>query len=281
MKFPSSCRNKSYGFSLKIIFCWTLGLSLFSCNQIPDPRLFQNNNQGIESLLSQNYLSAKDSFIRSLEYSPFQSEVLLNLGLSFQMMQDPEKALITYQKVDEISRDPAAQFSARFNKGLIHQVKNEVDLALFEYQKALNIKPDSVEVKTNIELLIQKQKNQSQSEQGDSGQSSQDSKNKSDKNKSDKNQKDQQDSDKSKDQNKDKESDKNKDQGQGSEKDQKQKDSKDPYKQNAKYKPREFKGELSQSDVNKILGELKNQEQKIRGNYYKSETKDKPRDKDW
>ncbi|MGZ5280485.1 MAG: tetratricopeptide repeat protein, partial [Pseudobdellovibrionaceae bacterium] len=49
-----------------------------------------------------------------------------------------------------------------------------------------------------------------------------------------------------------------------------------------KPQPQKFKsGELTQGDVNKILGEIKQQEQKIRAEFNKKETKDEPRDKDW
>lgn len=234
---------------------------------VPDPRLFQNNKQGVEALQTQNFLSAKDSFIRALEYAPFSAEVLINLGLSFQLSQDPEKALSTYQKAEEIATQPALKFLARYNRGQLLHFSGKVDEALVDYQRALELKPDSIEVKTNIEMMIQRQQQQQKGD-GDGDSNNQDQKNdKNDK----KDSKDGQDKDQ-------KDKDDKKDDKDGQKKEQ-PKDKQ--MKESKKYKPREFKGELSQSDVNKILGELKNQEQKIRGNYYKNESKDQPRDKDW
>lgn len=245
---------------------------LLACERFPDPRLFVENRLGQKFMETQNFVESRDHFIAALEFDPFRPELHSNLGLGFLLSQDPDKAIQSFKKAEELSvgskQEAPLKFVSRFNQGVVQSMQGKIDEALNAYQKALEVNPESLETKTNIELLIQSQQQQQQGEG--------ESKN------SDPNQgKDpKENSDKSKD-------GKDKDKDQKDQKDQKddnQKDKKDKnrdYKPNQKYKPREFKGEMNQSDVNKILGEIKAQEQKIRANYNKSEAKDKPRDKDW
>jgi Ca-activated chloride channel family protein len=244
---------------------------LFACERFPDPRLFVENKLGQKFMEAQNFIESRDHFIAALEYDPFRPELHSNLGMGFLLSQDPDKALQSFKKSEELSlgskQEAPLKFVNRFNQGVVQSMQSKIDEALAAYQGALEVNPDSVETKTNIELLIQSQ--QQQQGEGDSKDSESnqgnDSKEKSDKSKDGQDQK-------------------QKDPNDDSQKDDKQKDKKDKnreYKPNQKYQPREFKGEMNQSDVNKILGEIKSQEQKIRANYNKSEAKDKPRDKDW
>jgi Ca-activated chloride channel family protein len=259
--------------ALTLTFCWCF----LGCEQIPDPRLFLENKLGQKFMEAQNFVESRDHFAAALEYDPFRPELHTNLGLGFLLSQDPDKALQSFKKSEDYSvglrQEAPLRFVNRFNQGVVHSMQGRIDEALAGYQQALAINPDSLETKTNIELLVQSQQNQSEGDSKNSDPNKEkDSKKDSDKSKDGKDQdgKDQKDKD---------QKDKDKDQKDKDKKDEKDKNR--DYKANQKYKPREFKGELNPADVNKILGEIKSQEQKIRANYNKSEAKDKPRDKDW
>lgn len=242
---------------MKIVLAFSMFLALTACGPgRPDLRTLELNHEGSEHLEKQSFPSATEKYLEALRFDPFIGALHLNLGLSFEGGEQAEKALQSYKESESLAlqdEDMGLVFMARFNQGQLLGKAKRVDEALEAYQKALEIIPNSLEVKTNIELLIQ-------SQSGGGG-------------------------DDKKDQNKDQ----NKGEGQdqqdkdGQDKDEK-KDSDQPQekKQSPKYKPRPFEGkELSEGDVKKILGELKQQEEKIRAEYNRKEVKEQPRDKDW
>ncbi|QLY26450.1 tetratricopeptide repeat protein [Bdellovibrio sp. KM01] len=252
----------------KLILCSIL-LSMTGCGDQLDLRTLKVNREGNALLEKQNYQGANEKYIEALRFNPYLSRVHSNLGLSFEGLQQAEKAQQSYAeagRLAEASKDANMLFVARFNEAQLLGKAKKVDEALELYQKALEIVPSSKEVKTNIELLIQTQ-------QGGGGQG--DNKDKKDQQQGkDQQQQQQQDQKGDKDQNKDQ-----KDQDGKDGKDQKEKQQ---YQNSAKYKPRPFAGkELSEGDVKKILGEIKQQEGKIRADYNRKETKEQPRDKDW
>lgn len=237
---------------------------LFSVAVHADLTALKLNNQGVDFLKNQNYLMAQEKFIQALAKEPFLSNIHFNLALSFYGLQQVDKAEASYLTAIKLASDEEIKFMSYFNLGeMFGKIKN-TELALKYYQEALRMKPDSQETKINIELLIQQQQQQDQKGQGQS-----------------KDQQDQQDEKDKKDQ-KDKQDSKG-EQEKKDEKDQGEKEQDQP-KQYGKNKPqpKEFKSEeLSQNDVNKILGELKQQEQKIRAEFNKKAGKEKARDKDW
>lgn len=233
------------------------------------------NREGNSGLRGNNYSGAMEKYLEALHYDPFVGPLHLNLGLSFEGLQQAEKALQSYKEAEALAvkeKDFKLVFMARFNQAQLLGKGKKVDEALAVYQKALEIIPSSIEVKTNIELLTQsqqggkdgqdKQDNQDKQQQGQQGQN--------------KDQKDQ------KDQKQDQKDQKGQGDDQKDQKDQNKQDEKKQVKQSPKYKPRPFKSEdLSEGDVKKILGELKQQEEKIRAEYNRKEVKEQPRDKDW
>lgn len=230
------------------------------------------NRQANTQLKAQNYAAAFDSYIKTLEFDPFSAETHLDLGLTYEGQQQPEKAAPSYENALKYAKNDDVKFMAYFNQAQLLGKDKKVDEALELYQKALGIEPASKETKHNIELLIQTQ----QQDQKGGGDDKKDQKDQKDK-------QDQQDKQDQKD-NKDKKDQKdNKDQKKD-DKDGKDKKKEQPqqYGKNQKYQPRPFKGqELSEGDVKKILGEIKQQEQKIRSEYNRKEVKEQPRDKDW
>lgn len=231
------------------------------------------NHEGVSELKKNNMLEGQARFSEALRFDPLSSAIHLNLGLSFYGFAQPEKgqpvdqnmiakAQGSYETALKFSHDPLTRFAALFNLGELMQKLQKKDEALAYYQQALELQPQSAEVKTNIELLMQ----DAQKKGGGEGQS--------------------QDQDKKEDQQKKDNPDGKGDKDQ-KEQDKDNKDNKDPEKKKGPYaknkpQPKPFKSEeLTQGDVNKILGEIKQQEGKIRADYYKKEVKEQPRDKDW
>ncbi len=235
-----------------------LTIMVVSCGpNRPHLKTLELNREGNKNLQAQSFGPAMDKYIEGLRYDPFAGALHLNLGLSFEGLQQAEKAIQSYKEAEALAlkeQNPTLIFMARFNQAQLLGKAKKVDEAIALYQKALEIIPSSVETKTNIELLTQSQQgqggqdNQQQNQQGNQNQQQ-------------------------------------KQQNQGDNKDQKDKDQKEEpqqVQQSSKYKPRPFQGkELSEGDVKKILGELKQQEEKIRAEYNRKEMKEQPRDKDW
>ena len=129
------------------------------------------------------------------------------------------------------------KFYILFNLGVLHSQESQIDQALHRYQQALELQPESKEIKTNIELLFQQQQQQQgqKSQQGNQG--------------------DNPDQNKDQQEEKEQQNEKNPDNKQNQDKQNKEQ--------------QDFKSKnLSKDDVRKILEELKNQENKIRMNEY-------------
>jgi tetratricopeptide (TPR) repeat protein len=224
-------------------------------------RVLELNKQGLELLKKQSYQAAQQKFAEALSIAPYSAELQVNLGLTFDGLSELDKAQQAYDLAAKLAQSPETRFAAHFNIAEIYGRQKKVDEALKFYQLALQDNPDSLEAKTNIELLIQSQKNG-----GGSGE------------KNDKDKKDDKKDDKKSDKNKDQNKDDKKDQDGDKDKDQKDKQG---YQKN-KPQPRPFKSEqLNQGDVKRILEELDRQEQRVRAEYNKKQIKEKPRDKDW
>lgn len=259
-----------------------LALVMVGCSpDRPHVETLKLNYNGAKLLQEKKFSEAQMAFLEALQYDPFRSGIHLNLGLSFEGLEFPDKALQSYQEAERLAQkedNKALLFAARFNQGEVLGKQKKIDEALAAYQKALEVLPGSTETKHNIELLIgssggqgQGQDDKKQDSQGDQKQQ-QDKKDGKGQGEQDK--KDQQkDSKDQKDQNQDKGKD-------GKDKDEK----KEPQSKTGgkKYVPRPFNGkDLSEGDVKKILGELKQQEGRIRADYNKADGKEQARDKDW
>ena len=215
-------------------------------------RSYFANRRGLSELQKKSYFPAYRQFLSGLETDPLNINLHLNIALSSELNEDFEKAEAGYRGIlGLLPKDSPERFAPLFNLGGVLARQKKIKEALAAYQQALDLQPDSKEVKTNIELLWQ------QGGGGGSGDSQEDKKN-------DKDQKGQQSQD-SKDQ-----KDQNKNQNQREEQKQKR----------PQPKPFDSK-ELSPQDVKKILDEIKNQEQAIRAQEYERGAKDSPKGKDW
>lgn len=223
-----------------IIFCFC------SLAQASTWNSYLLNEKAVESLKAEENGEGLQSLVQALSEDPLNSKLHMNLGLVLMALDEPEQAAKSFSVAGKIEKNKEMLFVAHFNAGVAFAAAKQVEKALQSYQKALEINPTSVEVKTNIELLLQSQQNQDQSGGGEGEP------------KKDQDQKD-------------------KGEGQGDQ------DQPPPQEQPQKQKkPKEFKSEeLTASDVKKILEELKSQEQGIRAKEYEKGPKERPSGKDW
>jgi tetratricopeptide (TPR) repeat protein len=260
-------------------------LSLTGCNRRQDPTLtvLRYDYEARKQLKAEHFEEALQNYYNIVQVYPNDAGPHSNIGVILNMVQKPEEALKSLEQALELAKqnhDSAAEFAVQYNMGWYFTGLKKIDEALEHYQAALEVKPSSIETKTNIELLIQ------QNKQGQNGEKS------DDQSKQDQDKKDQkpdegksgQDNKDQKDKNKDQKDQDKKDDKKDGDQDKEQKPDDGKKRENSpKYKPRQFNGEqLSEGDVKKILGELRNQEQKIRANFEKKEKgKTRRNEKDW
>lgn len=263
--------------SLDVFLIFLLVCFVFSTNAWADFNFnaYLQNQKAIASLKKSDIALAQSQFLQALDASPFSASLHLNLGLTYQLLSQMDKAEASYKTALKFASNDLERFLAYFNLGFMSQKAQQVDQALSYYQLALQYNPTSAEVKTNIELMLQDEQGKKDGK-GDKSDNKDKDKDKNN-NKDSKDNKDQDNKDKD-DQNKD-DKDQNKDKDG---KDQKDKEQEKKYDQPKKPQPKPFKSEkLDQGDVKKILGEIGQQEQKIRAEFNRKGGKEKPRDKDW
>lgn len=203
------------------------------------------NNKAVKQMVEERHQEAFNILSQALVDAPGEAALSYNLGLTFESNEEKEKALKAYAIAAKQSGDPELKFSALFNAARMAGDLKQLDLAVSLYQQALDIKPDSVETKNNIELLFQA------SSGGGGGES--------DKKEKEKNEK----------------GDNKKEQEPNQNQDRKNEPDKKPT-------PKPFQSkELSQQDVNKILDELRRQEENIRAKFNEKNRKESPVEKDW
>ena len=257
------------------------------------------NKKAVEKMRKEDYAGAERELIKEVGKGPTRPELLYNLGLSLEGQGLKDKARQAYDQVQKSSVGSSdsstqnAKFRAKFNSAEMAHKEGHREEALKGYLEALQENPESIEAKTNIELLAQEMKKQQQqdSKQDPKDQPQQKPKETQD-SKENKNKEGQDKKDNKKDEsNKNsKEQDKDKDKSKGEEEKNKKKDAeKDQQKDSSgrhapqpKPQPQPFKGEnLSPGDVKKIMEELDRQEQRVRGEYSRKQMKEKPLEKDW
>lgn len=253
--------------SKSIVFCACLWFSSCEGGRYPSIEALYKDRKSAAELKAEKYEAALQRYYSLLENNPESVSTHSNIGNLLTLMQNDEeglKSLLYAHKIASKTKNEQELFAANYNLGVYYGKKGRVAEALQSYQAALDIKADSNEVKTNIELLIkQNQQQQGEKNQNSEGQSGQ----------SDQQQKEQDQS----------EGEQNKQQNDKQPDDKNQAKNESERQSSPKYKPRPFQGDqLSEGDVKKILGELRNQEQKIRANFDKKEKgKSKGNEKDW
>lgn len=203
------------------------------------------NKKAVESLKAEESGESLQNLVQALSEDPLNPKLHMNLGLVLIALEESEQAAKSFVAAGQLGKSDELLFAAHFNAGFAFAAAKQVEKALQSYQKALEINPTSIEVKTNIELLLQSQQNQDQSDSGGEGEPKEDQKDEGE--------------------------------GQGD-----QNQPPPPPQEKPQKKPKEFKSEeLTASDVKKILEELKSQEQGIRAKEYEKGPKERPSGKDW
>lgn len=216
------------------------------------PEAVYRNNEALQMLAKENHFQAYRTLLKALEADPLNPVIQYNLGVAFLANEEFDRALKQFELSDKLSKDPGVQYLSRFAAGIAATQLKQIDRALLNYQAALELQPDSEEVKKNIELLWQ-----ASGQGGEGGESDQKG-----------------DQEQNEGQGGEGQQDSEQDKGQGEQEQQSQ--------QQKQKKPQPFKSkELTKDQVRKILEELKAQEQKIRAQEYGEGGKDAPREKDW
>ena len=212
-------------------------------------KAYIENNAGLRHFKEKMYFQAYQDFLKALAVEPLNPDLQTNLGMTFVANEEWEKAAAAFQSAYDMAKgDRAREFMALFNLAFAQWQKGDIDAALKSYQKALELEPESLEVKTNIELMWQSQQGKGQSKDGKGGGQGDDKKDQKD-------QKDQSDKEKNQDK---------------------------QYSNQKQQQPKPFEGkDLSKEDVRKILDEISNQEQSIRAKEYDKGAKERGYDKDW
>jgi tetratricopeptide (TPR) repeat protein len=137
-------------------------LSLAACG----PGVVQNN-KGTRAFGSEDYLTAREHYVGALLENPDSKHYRYNLAIANtagERLSDALKELdvieSSYKGREVLDAELEDIFKLYFAKAFLHALTQNIDEALEYYQKALFIKPDSLDVKKNIELLIQKEKSQ-------------------------------------------------------------------------------------------------------------------------
>lgn len=208
------------------------------------PDVVYKNNQAEKLFKEEKISDSRIVLEKEVVNHPKAGPLHYNLGVIHENSKEPEKALREYKATASMTSDQVLKFKSHFNAARVYGEQKDIPNALKQYQAALDLMPESQEVKTNIELLFQGNGgggNQSQEDQ------------KSDQQKEDQKQQ----------------------QGQKPQEPQQQ-----GQKKNQAPKP--FKSEeLSNQDVRRILDELKRQEEQIRAKMNDKKSKESPDGKDW
>ena len=137
------------------------------------------NNQALFYMVQKKYEEAEKKWRQALSKNTFFPFYRMNLALNYILWDQPEKAIQEYEvtrnlfgKINSSNKEEIL-FYDFFNSAVAATQRRDKKQALDFYQKALVPKPNSIEVKTNIELLIQESKSSSQDEKKEDSKNSQ------------------------------------------------------------------------------------------------------------
>lgn len=119
---------------------------------------YARTREGLSNFAKKSYYPAYQDFMKALDDDPLNPRVHLNIARALEGSEDFAKAEKAYKGVLAIlPKDSQLRFEALFNMAGVQAKQKKIGEALQSYQAALEITPDSLEVKTNIELLWQGQ----------------------------------------------------------------------------------------------------------------------------
>jgi Ca-activated chloride channel homolog len=144
---------KHFGFAFVLAF---VGVAA----QAGELGAIRDNNAGVKRFEKGRPTDAYHKFTDALADLPFEGTVHSNLGDTFLANKEFDKAMNEYREAIRLSpgssrREMSVRFHSLFNMAIALTAEKKVEEALATYQLALELSPDSVEVKTNMELLVQ------------------------------------------------------------------------------------------------------------------------------
>ena len=130
------------------------------------------NNQALMLIAKKDYESADSRLKECLNQDTLLPFCRINKGFNDFLLKKYESSLKEYQTAQSLISDKAEDhpllFDMAFNSALGETALNNADKALEFYQQALGFKPNSLEVKTNIELLFRKSSEKDKQKKQDS-----------------------------------------------------------------------------------------------------------------
>jgi Ca-activated chloride channel homolog len=124
---------------------------------------YWQNQKGITALTHNKYEKALEYFSQAVTKSPENSEIYYNLGNVFYRTSDLDKAINSYQDaLVNLKREKKA--AAFYNLGNTFYAKKELESAKKMYQHALEIQPDDLDSKINLELILKQEKEKKEHE---------------------------------------------------------------------------------------------------------------------
>lgn len=125
----------------------------------------EKSKEALRLIEEEKFFEAEDRLLKAVAEDPYNPILKFNLGFVFELQKKYDKAVAEYESVLRNKTLPdELRFATYFNLGNSHAQnqgddKNQrsqlqIAKALQAYQKALELKSDSQEVKNNIEMLF-------------------------------------------------------------------------------------------------------------------------------
>ena len=229
------------------------------------------NNRGVLYMLRKNHEKANEVFIKCLNNKP--PFCRMNRALNHFFLKKNTESIKEYDIVKKYTKNKLFLFYTSFNSAISATVNQDEKSALKFYQSALFYQPNSIEVKTNIELLFSDEQNQQKSQE------QQDKKNqkKQNQSKDDKAQKDKKDTDEKKQQeNKEQHKDKENLNESNAEEKRKMKEQEQAVEQE-----KQGAQQFNKKQIQAILKSILEQEKEIRKKQQQKQTRSPILEKDW
>jgi len=134
-----------------------------------DLDLIYKNNEAVRQSRKEKHLEAYEEFLGLTASDPYDPILQYNLAASLAANGEVEKSQALYNHLLNVlderlktATTPGQQrelytlkYASLYNLGVQYQAAKDPDKALEAYQRALEIVPDSKEIKTNIEMMFQ------------------------------------------------------------------------------------------------------------------------------
>ena len=160
---------------MKSAFNIMVGVCLTGIFLLPGPALALSGGKAIEGLelyRKQEFDKAQKKFIEAKEDKPDDPKLSYNLGNSRYKLGNFGDALQDYARSIEKKSDPALKQKSIYNMGNVYFRQNKLEKSAAAYKKALEMDPNDMDAKFNLEFVreqIQKKKQEEQQKQDQQG----------------------------------------------------------------------------------------------------------------